>query len=249
MAFGEGFSAQSYVQSHGRDLYRRGMYTFWKRTVPPASLATFDAPDREKCTARRALTNTPLQALVLMNDPTYVEAARALAQRDDASKAAKTTRAGSATRSGWPPRASRPAAKSACCAGCCSSRLDAFRKDPTRGGEADRDRRVAARYPPRRRGAGGMDDRRVGDSESRRNDHQAVKPWVSNPSNLDSSPVTRASCSACRPAASASARSRRCSAPDAAQRGAGRRRRGPPPAIRRPAAWSAFRIMRRARSG
>ena len=81
MAFGEGFSAQSYEQSHGPDLYRRGMYTFWKRTVPPASLATFDAPDREKCTARRALTNTPLQALVLMNDPTYVEAARALAQR------------------------------------------------------------------------------------------------------------------------------------------------------------------------
>ena len=81
MAFGEGFSAQSYVQSHGPDLYRRGMYTFWKRTVPPASLATFDAPDREKCTARRALTNTPLQALVMMNDPTYVEASRVLAQR------------------------------------------------------------------------------------------------------------------------------------------------------------------------
>ena len=77
----KGFSAQSYVQSHGPDLYRRGMYTFWKRTVPPASLATFDAPDREKCTARRAFTNTPLQALTLMNDPTYVEAARALAQR------------------------------------------------------------------------------------------------------------------------------------------------------------------------
>jgi hypothetical protein len=81
MAFGEGFSAQSYEQSHGKELYRRGMYTFWKRTVPPASLATFDAPDREKCTARRAATNTPLQALVLMNDPTYVEASRALAQR------------------------------------------------------------------------------------------------------------------------------------------------------------------------
>jgi len=81
MAFGEGFSAQSYEQSHGKDLYRRGMYTFWKRTVPPASLATFDAPDREKCTARRAQTNTPLQALVLLNDPTYVEASRALAQR------------------------------------------------------------------------------------------------------------------------------------------------------------------------
>lgn len=81
MAFGGVFSAQSYTPSSGKDLYRRSMYTFWKRTVPPPALSTFDAPDREKCTARRALTNTPLQALVLMNDPTYVEAARALAQR------------------------------------------------------------------------------------------------------------------------------------------------------------------------
>ena len=81
MAFGDGFSMQTYEQSHGKDLYRRGMYTFWKRTNPPASLSTFDAPDREKCTARRTLTNTPLQALALLNDPTYVEASRALAQR------------------------------------------------------------------------------------------------------------------------------------------------------------------------
>ncbi|PYV10707.1 MAG: hypothetical protein DMG23_06725, partial [Acidobacteria bacterium] len=81
LAIGEGFSGQSYAQGKGQDLYRRSMYTVWKRTVPPASLATFDAPDREKCTARRARTNTPLQALVLLNDPTYVEAARALAQR------------------------------------------------------------------------------------------------------------------------------------------------------------------------
>jgi len=57
------------------------MYTLWKRTAPPASFATFDAPDREKCTARRAQTNTPLQALVLLNDPTFVEASRVLAQR------------------------------------------------------------------------------------------------------------------------------------------------------------------------
>ncbi len=81
MAFGGGFSAQTYTQSTGQDLYRRSMYTVWKRTVPPPSLTTFDAPDREKCTARRTLTNTPLQALVLLNDPTYVEASRMLAEK------------------------------------------------------------------------------------------------------------------------------------------------------------------------
>ena len=81
LAFGEGYAGQTYIESTGRDLYRRSMYTVWKRTVPPAALTTFDAPDREKCTARRSVTNTPLQALVLLNDPTYVEAARVLAAR------------------------------------------------------------------------------------------------------------------------------------------------------------------------
>jgi hypothetical protein len=78
---GANWTAQKYVQDHGDDLYRRSMYTFWKRTSPPPSLATFDAPDRETCTVRRARTNTPLQALVLLNDPTYVEASRKLAER------------------------------------------------------------------------------------------------------------------------------------------------------------------------
>lgn len=81
VAYGEKFTAQFYVQDHGADLYRRSMYTFWKRTVPPPALATFDAPDREFCIARRSRTNTPLQALVLMNDTTYVEAGRKFAER------------------------------------------------------------------------------------------------------------------------------------------------------------------------
>jgi hypothetical protein len=78
---GAKWTAQVYVQDHGNDLYRRTMYTFWKRTSPPPTLLTFDAPDRETCTVRRPRTNTPLQALVLMNDPTYVEASRKLAER------------------------------------------------------------------------------------------------------------------------------------------------------------------------
>jgi hypothetical protein len=79
IAYGDTFSSQTYQQDHGDKLYRRSMYSFWKRTAPPPGLATFDAPDREKCTARRAVTNTPLQALVLLNDPTYIEASRHLA--------------------------------------------------------------------------------------------------------------------------------------------------------------------------
>jgi hypothetical protein len=75
------FSAQFFVQDHGADLYRRSMYTFWKRTSPPPQMSTLDAPDREVCTVRRPRTNTPLQALVLMNDPTYIEASRKFAER------------------------------------------------------------------------------------------------------------------------------------------------------------------------
>ena len=81
IAYGDVYSAQKYVQDHGRDLYRRSLYIFWKRTAPPPTMILFDAPDREKCIARRARTNTPLQALALLNDTTYVEAARALATR------------------------------------------------------------------------------------------------------------------------------------------------------------------------
>ena len=81
IGFGNGFSSQSYTQDHGGDLYRRGIYVYWKRSLPHPSMTTFDAPNREVCTVSRPRTSTPLQALVLMNDPQYVEAARALAER------------------------------------------------------------------------------------------------------------------------------------------------------------------------
>ena len=70
-----------YQQDHGPELYRRSMYTFWKRTVPPPTMMTFDAPSREVCVVQRQRTSTPLQALAVMNDPTFVEAARGLGQR------------------------------------------------------------------------------------------------------------------------------------------------------------------------
>jgi hypothetical protein len=75
-----GFSKE-YPQGTGDDLYRRSIYTFWKRTVPSPMLKTFDAPEREFCTVRRSRTNTPLQALVALNGPQFVEAARHLGQR------------------------------------------------------------------------------------------------------------------------------------------------------------------------
>jgi hypothetical protein len=75
------YPGTKWVQSKGDDLYRRSLYTFWKRTVPHPTMTVFDAPDREFCVVRRSTTNTPLQALTLLNETTFLEAARNLAQR------------------------------------------------------------------------------------------------------------------------------------------------------------------------
>jgi hypothetical protein len=73
--------AERYVQDHGDNLYRRSLYTFWKRTITPPSMLNFDAATRESCTVQRSATNSPLQSLDLMNNVTYVEAARLLGER------------------------------------------------------------------------------------------------------------------------------------------------------------------------
>lgn len=74
------YDGESWKQSTGDDLHRRALYTYWKRTAPYPSMVTFDSPSREFCQSRRIRTNTPLQALVTLNDPVYIEAAQTLAQ-------------------------------------------------------------------------------------------------------------------------------------------------------------------------
>jgi hypothetical protein len=82
-------NTRNYVQETGEDLYRRTIYSFWKRMAPPPDLEAFNAPSREFCTVRRERTNTPLQALVTLNDPQFVEAARYVAQESLAASGGK----------------------------------------------------------------------------------------------------------------------------------------------------------------
>ena len=103
-----------YVRSKGPDLYRRSLYTFWKRTIAPPMMMNFDAAGREACVVRENRTNTPLQALNLMNDVTFVEAARFLGQRMMQEAGADPWRA-CATGSGWPQGTCPRRPKSRCC--------------------------------------------------------------------------------------------------------------------------------------
>ena len=75
------YNGQQWTLSHGEDRHRRALYTYWRRTNPYPSMAIFDAPSREFCVSRRIRTNTPLQALITLNDPAFWEAAEALAVR------------------------------------------------------------------------------------------------------------------------------------------------------------------------
>ena len=170
----------SYVQDQGPALYRRGLYTFWKRTVAPPSLAAFDAPGRETCTVRESRTNTPLQALVMMNDPTFVEAAQALAMRV-MHEGGKTLE----ERLSWAFRSNdRAAARSRRAGGSRGriSRPPAPISQPTRGcpspGRAGR----ASRRPHLRGGRAGRDGRdHADDPQPRRGPHQGMSrfmdPW------------------------------------------------------------------------
>lgn len=95
----ESGTQHDYAQSHGPDLYRRSLYTFWRRTMPPPSMTVFDAPTREFCRSRRDKSATPLQALVVFDDVQIIEAARVLAEKlvrefpsDDAARARKAWR-------------------------------------------------------------------------------------------------------------------------------------------------------------
>ena len=185
-------SGQDYVQDKGDKLYRRSLYTFWKRSSPPPSLMNFDAAGREACVVRETRTNTPLQALDLMNDVTYLEASRKLAER-----VMKERRASPEERIELAFRlatARRPTSREmSVLHEALSSYLDDYRRDPEAAQEVSEPGRLASRRGAGRERAGGLRDARQPDSESGRDDHEGVTHGSSAraPDAADSAAVVR----------------------------------------------------------
>ena len=167
----------NFVQDSGDKLYRRSLYTFWKRTSPPPTMAILDAPTRETCTVQRARTNTPLQALALMNDVQFVEAARAFAERIlREGGSTEDERLVFAFRSVTARRpASRGARRPAVHAGGPSGHLRRGRRSgsgPGRGGRFD------ARRGGRPGPAGRLDPARQPAVQPRRSGHPQLRPTM-----------------------------------------------------------------------
>ncbi len=121
---------QNYQADKGEGLYRRTMYTIWKRTAAPPTLLLFDAPNRETCTIKRSRTNTPLQALALLNEVTYVEAARKLAERMMVEGGATPERTDRVLDSGWRrPELITPGERKVLMEGLAAD-LERYRREP-----------------------------------------------------------------------------------------------------------------------
>ena len=141
------FPTRDWTHDKGENQYRRGLYTYWQRTFLHPSLLAFDAPTREECTVERPRSNTPQQALVLLNDPTYVEAARVFAERRAAAKAARTPtaridfafRAGAAAQADG--RGAEDARRAAASSTCSSTRPNAEAAEALLQGRRARRRR------------------------------------------------------------------------------------------------------------
>ena len=163
-------NSQKYVPDTGEGQYRRSLYTYWKRQSPPPNMLLFDAPTREYCVVRRPRTNTPLQALALLNDPQFVEASRAFAQRMMTGRRQGCGAAASPTLSGWRPAASRRQGRNRrCCSRCFKQQLADYRKDKEAAEKLLDRRRVQSQAGTRSQRTGRVDDGRQHDPEPRRN--------------------------------------------------------------------------------
>ena len=160
-------TGKSYTQDRGLELYRRSLYTFWRRTSPPPAMIMFDAVSREVCTAKREVTTTPLQALVLLNDPQFVEAARVLAERllrrFPTDPGARHREAFRALTGRLPDEI-----EGALLTRLFDEQKDTVRAEPRPGGQVPRRRRLCLRRHAAARGPRRDDGRRERDHEPRR---------------------------------------------------------------------------------